>query len=78
MISKCVKSILDSRAKSDIDKILKRHEDVFRGIGRIYDKKNDKEFLVKFSMKRYASSAKAKTCSLLPPGTATAVARRMR
>ena len=49
---KVVKSVLDSRARSDIEKILKHHDEVFQGIGKIYDKKNNEEFLVKFSMKQ--------------------------
>ena len=35
--------------------ILQRHDEVFKGIGKIYDKKNGEEFLVKFSMKSEAA-----------------------
>ena len=49
--SKAVKSVLNNKAKTDIDAILKRHEDVFKGIGKIFDTKNNEDFLVKFSMK---------------------------
>ena len=51
---KVVKSVLDSRAKSDIEKILKQHDEVFQGIGKIFDKKKNEEFLVKFSMNKDA------------------------
>ena len=49
--TKAVKSILDNKAKSDIEIILQQHEEVFKGIGEIFDKKNKQDFLVKFSMK---------------------------
>ena len=49
--SKAVKSILDNKAKSGIETILQPHEEVFKGIGKIFDKKNNEDFLVKFSMK---------------------------
>ena len=52
---KVVKSVLDSRAKSGIEKILKQHDEVFQGIGKIFDKKKNEEFLVKFSMKQDAT-----------------------
>lgn len=52
---KVVESVLDSRAKSDIEKILKQHDEVFQGIGKIFDKKKNEEFLVKFSMKQDAT-----------------------
>lgn len=52
---KVVKFVLDSRAKSDIEKILKQHDEVFQGIGKIFDKKKNEEFLVKFSMKQDAT-----------------------
>ena len=35
----------------EIAEIVKSFEDVFQGIGKIYDKKRDEEFFVKFSMK---------------------------
>ena len=50
-----VKSVLDARERSDLETILQRHDDVFKGIGKIYDKKKDEEFLVKFSMKPEAA-----------------------
>ncbi|MEW8584399.1 MAG: RNase H-like domain-containing protein, partial [Candidatus Thiodiazotropha sp.] len=34
-----------------IETLLKRHEEVFQGIGKIFAKKKNEEFLVKFSMK---------------------------
>ena len=46
-----VKSVLDDKAKSDLEKILQQYDDVFKGIGKIFDKKNNEEFLVNFSMK---------------------------
>ena len=46
--SKAVQSVLNNKAKSDIDAILKRHEDVFKGIGKMFDTKNNEDFLVKF------------------------------
>ena len=49
--SKAVKSILDNKAKSGIETILQQQEEVFKGIGIIFDKKNKDFFLVKFSMK---------------------------
>ena len=50
-----VKSVLDARERSDLETILQRHDDVFKGIGKNYDKKKDEEFLVKFSMKPEAA-----------------------
>ena len=50
-----VKSILDDKARSNLEKILQRYEEVFKGIGKIQDKKNNDEFLVKFSMKPEAA-----------------------
>ena len=35
--------------------ILQQHEEVFKGIGKIFDKKNKQDFLVKFSMKTDAT-----------------------
>ena len=49
--SKAVKSILDKKERSDLEKILEQYKEVFNGIGKIFDKKNNEEFLVKFSMK---------------------------
>ena len=49
--NKAVKSVLDDKAKSDLDKILKQHDEVFKGIGKIFDKKNNEKFLLKISMK---------------------------
>ena len=49
-----VKSI-DARGRLDVETILQRHDEVFKGIGKIYDKKNGEEFLVKFSMKSEAA-----------------------
>ena len=53
--NKAVKSILNSKAKSDIETILQQHEEVFKCIGKIFDTKNNEEFLVKFSMKADAT-----------------------
>ena len=50
-----VQSILDATGRSDVEMILQRHDEVFKGIGNIYDKKNGEEFLVKFSMKSEAA-----------------------
>ena len=63
--SKTVKSILDNKAKSGIETILQQHEEVFKGIGKIFDKKNKDDFLVKFSMKPETSYTETSTCSLL-------------
>ena len=52
---KVVKSVLDSRAKSDIEKILKQHDEILQGSGKIFDKKKNEEFLVKFCMKQDAT-----------------------
>ena len=49
--SKVIKNVLDKKAMSDIETILQRHDEVFKGFGEIFDKKNNEEFLVKFSMK---------------------------
>ena len=49
------KSILDNKVKSDIETLLQQHEEVFKGIRKIFDKKNKEDFLVKFSMKADAS-----------------------
>ena len=49
--SKVIKYVLAKKAKSDIETILQRHDEVFKGFGKIFDKKNNEEFLVKFSMK---------------------------
>ena len=48
---KSVRSILDQQEKLKLDTILAQHEEIFQGIGKIYDKKKNEEFLVKFSMK---------------------------
>ena len=53
--SKAVKSVSNSKAKSDIETILKQYEEMFNGIGKIFNTKNNKDFLVKFSMKADAS-----------------------
>ena len=34
---------------------MQQHEEVFKGIGKIFDKKNKQDFLVKFSMKTDAT-----------------------
>ena len=57
-----VKSILDDKARSNLEKILQRHEEVFKGIEKIHDKKNNDEFLVKFSMKPDAAPIAQNTC----------------
>ena len=36
--NKAIKSELDSKAKSDIEKILEQHTEVFQGIGKIFEK----------------------------------------
>ena len=46
-----VLSILNKQELSDLEQIIKQHDSVFHGIGKIFDKKNNEEFLVKFSMK---------------------------
>ena len=63
-----VKSILDASGRSDLETILQRHDDVFKGIGKIYDKKNGEEFLVKFSfyeIRGCTHCTETKACSLL-------------
>ena len=45
-----IKSVVDSKVNSDIEKILKQHDKVFNGIVKIFDVKNNEDFLVKFSM----------------------------
>ena len=37
--------------ESDIEAILQQHEKVFKGIGKIFNKKTKENFFVKFSMK---------------------------
>lgn len=32
-----VKSVLDDKSKSDLEKILHQYDDVFKGIGKIFD-----------------------------------------
>ena len=46
--SKAVKSTLNSRAKSDIETILQQHVEVFNGIGKIFDTKNNEDFWSSF------------------------------
>ena len=46
-----IKSVLDSKLNSEIEKILNQHDKVFNGIVKIFDVKNNEDFLVKFSMK---------------------------
>ena len=46
-----IKFVLGSKVNSEIEKTLKQHVKVFNGIGKIFDAKNDEDFLVKFSMK---------------------------
>ena len=53
--NKAVKSILNSKATSDIETILQQHEEVFWCIGKVFDTKNNEVFLVKFSMKADAT-----------------------
>lgn len=53
--SEAIKSVKDNKAKSEIDKILSKYDELFQGIGKIFDKKNNEEFLVKFSMKADAT-----------------------
>ena len=74
--NKAVKSILNSKAKSDIETILQQHEEVFKCIGKIFDTKNNEEFLVKFSMKADATPVTPKNwpCSLLPARTVAEMA----
>ena len=49
--SNTIKSVLDDKAQSDLERILQQHDEVFKGIGKIFEKKNNEELLVKFSMK---------------------------
>ena len=63
--SKAVKSILDNKVKSDIETILQQHEEVFKGIGKIFDTKNNKDFFVKFSMKAEATPVAQKPLPVL-------------
>ena len=60
--NKAVKSILNSKAKFDIETILKQHEEVFKCIGKMFDTKNNEVFLVKFSMKADATPVAQKPC----------------
>ena len=46
--SKAVKSTLNSKAKSDIETILQQHEEVFNGIEKIFDTKNNEDFWSSF------------------------------
>ena len=46
-----IKFVLDSKVNSDVERILKQHDKVFQGIGKIFDVRNNEDFLVKFSMK---------------------------
>ena len=50
-----IKSVLDSKVDSDVERILKQHDKVFQGIGKIFDVRNNEDFLVKFSMKADAT-----------------------
>lgn len=52
-IGKCfaVKAIQGKHIAPNIEKILKPLDEVFQGIGKIFDKKKNEDFLVKFSMK---------------------------
>ena len=62
-----VKSILDARGRSDVETILQRHDEVFKGIGKIYEKKNGEEFLVKifYEIRGCTHCTETKACSLL-------------
>ena len=46
--SKAVRSVLSNKAKSDIDAILQRHEDVFKGIGKFSTRKTMRTFWLSF------------------------------
>ena len=46
-----IRTILNKQEMSELECIIKKHDNVFHGIGKIFDKKNNEEFLVKFSMK---------------------------
>ena len=46
-----IRTILNKQEMSSLECIIKKHDNVFQGIGKIFDKKNNEEFLVKFSMK---------------------------
>ena len=72
-----IKSVLDGQAKSNLESLLKQHDKVFQGIGKIYDRKNNEEFLVKFSMKPDATPVAQRTtsCFILPAGTFTELVR---
>ena len=50
-----IKSVLDSKVNSEVERILKQHDKVFQGIGNIFDVRKDEDFLVKFSMKADAT-----------------------
>ena len=41
-----IKSVLDSKVKSDVEKILKQHDKVFQGVGKIFNVRNNEDFLV--------------------------------
>ena len=44
-------SILNTQKMSDLQQIIKMHDSIFQGIGKIFDKKKNEVFLVKYSMK---------------------------
>ena len=50
--SKAVKSILNSKAKSDIETMLQQHEEVFKGIGKFLTRKTTRIFWSSFPWKQ--------------------------
>ena len=56
-----IKSVVDSKVNSEVEKILKQHDKVFNGIGKIFDVTNNEDFLVKLSMKPDAAPVAQKT-----------------
>ena len=53
--NKNIRSVLGQQEKSIIENLLKQHDEVFQGIGKIFDKKKNEELLVKFSLKSDAT-----------------------
>ena len=41
-----IKSVFDSKVKSDVEKILKQHDKVFKGVGKVFNVRNNEDFLV--------------------------------
>ena len=49
--NKSIRSVLGQQEKSIIEDLLKQQDEVFQGIGKIFNKKKNEEFLVNFSLK---------------------------